>query len=63
MINSASYGLRQEEVVVLGLNSEVLEYRVGPEALHEILPRISIPRSSMDLSIRTQLSIWPCLMG
>ena len=53
----ASYGLGEEEVVVLWLDSEVLEYRVGPKAFHEVLPRISIPRLPVSGSIHTQLSI------
>lgn len=43
------YGLGEEEVVVFRFHSEVLEYRIGPESLHEILLRMSIyiliPRS------------------
>ena len=60
---STSYGLSQEEVVVLGLDTQVLEYRVGPEALHEILSGISIIHLVAAASARTQLSIWPCRMG
>lgn len=29
--------------MVLRLDSEVLEYRVGPEALHEVLSLVSLP--------------------
>jgi hypothetical protein len=37
MHKRVSYGLGEKEVVVFWLDSQVLEYRVGPEALHEIL--------------------------
>jgi hypothetical protein len=49
--------------VVLRLNPEVLEYRVGPEALHQILPLVNTLRNPTRIATRTQLSIWPCLMG
>lgn len=35
--------------MVLGLNSQVLEYRVGPEALHEILCAISVRLFFLDM--------------
>jgi hypothetical protein len=54
---SLAYRFSQEEVVVLGLDSEVLEYRVGPEALHEILSPVNTLRTTMHRSNRTQLSI------
>jgi hypothetical protein len=39
---STAYGLGEEEVVVFRLHSQVLEYRVGPEAFHKVLRAISI---------------------
>lgn len=38
-------------MVVLGLDSEVLEYRVGPEAFHEILQHVNILASYLIPSI------------
>ena len=54
---SLAYRFSQEEVVVLGLDSEVLEYRVRPEALHEILSPVNMLRATTRISNRTQLSI------
>ena len=39
----AAYRFGEEEMVVLWLHPQVLEYRVRPEALHEILADISTP--------------------
>jgi hypothetical protein len=54
---SLAYWFGKEEVVVLRLHSQVLEYRIGPEALHEILQTISTGISLMQLLLHTQLSI------
>lgn len=35
--NAAAHGLGEEEMVVLGFDSQILEYRVGPESFHKIL--------------------------
>jgi hypothetical protein len=49
--------------VVFGLDPQVLEYRVGPEALHEILSGVSTCSSKPTVSICTQLSTCPCRIG
>lgn len=52
-----AYGLGEEEVVVLRLHSQVLEYRVGPEAFHKVLHTISTPSPLLKcLSIPSCLS-------
>lgn len=63
LYSGIAYGFGEEEVVVLRLDSQVLEYRIGPEALHEILADISTTFCSHADWLRTQLSIWPCLIG
>jgi hypothetical protein len=57
-----TYRLGKQEVVIFRLHPEVLEYRVRPEAFHQILELSALfPRSCVVTP--TQLSIWPCLIG
>jgi hypothetical protein len=39
-----AYWFCKEEIVVFGLNSEIFEYRIGPEALH-VIPVLYLPMS------------------
>lgn len=41
-LEGTAYRLGEQEVVILWLHPQVLEYRVGPEAFHKILAIINI---------------------
>jgi hypothetical protein len=48
-LGSLAYWFCKEEIVVFGLDSEIFEYRIGPEALH-VIPVLHLTMSDWVVS-------------